>query len=457
MDSLLQANLPPGPVEDEADSYEALVLAGRVSKLSNTATPEQDAVVPVLAPPSNVAKPLMAGISEEEDTAIPVAPARMATRRTPVDETKPLVVGDWLSDKDIVAWQNDKLYHNEVEEPRAWTMAVTYNATCLKRMRKYEDSKGNNHKTVRLAWRRRHIFIVNSHAREGLHRFLCAIDCKVPVWAFKVHIWEPLCGTSLVRPTLKRLQSKGVAAHTSALGFQEDGWSCGYQSLHLCDEVANQRGSLDDVVVTRLPKGFFKEALRIINADCSVRVPGTIPENGWEKELTCWKPGESPSPPASNPKSLPPSTSPLLFDEEDPLSEPEGNIAASSSEPTVEAFPAFPASNPEDVPQDGKLVKGNVKAPPQTPQSTSSSNPPTSDDARPSVFICRKFFKVPEAYPKGAEGRLVNDKWFIRELEEMLVKDIRNACARNTNPRAKPKASDTKSDSIYKRVFGDFL
>ena len=58
---------------------------------------------------------------------------------------------------------------------------------------------------------------------------------------------------------------------------------------------------------------------------------------------------------------------------------------------------------------------------------------------------------------KGAEGRLVNDKRFIRELEEMLVKDIRNACARNTNPRAKPKALDTKSDLIYKRVFGDFL
>ena len=120
-------------------------------------------------------------------------------------------------------------------------------------------------------------------------------------------------------------------------------------------------------------------------------------------------------------------------------------------------FSAFPASNSEDVPQDGKSVKGNVKAPPQTPQSTSSSNPPISDNARPSVFICWKFFKVPEAYPKGAEGRWVNDKRFIRELEEMLVKDIHNACARSTNPRAKPKASDTKSDLIYKRVFGDFL
>ena len=116
--------------------------------------------------------------------------------------------------------------------------------------------------------------------------------------------------------------------------------------------------------------------------------------------------------------SPPPSTSPLLFDEEDPLSKPEGHIVASSSEPTVGEFPAFLASNSEDVPQDGKSVKGNVKAPPQTPQSTSSSNPPTSDDARPYVFIPGKLFEVPEAYPKGAEGRLVNDKQFIRELEE---------------------------------------
>ena len=86
---------------------------------------------------------------------------------------------------------------------------------------------------------------------------------------------------------LRRLQSKGVAAHAWALGFQEDGWSCGYQLLHLCDEVVGQRGSWDDVVVTPLPKGFIKEAMRIINANRSVRVPGTIPENGWEGEVIC--------------------------------------------------------------------------------------------------------------------------------------------------------------------------
>ena len=116
-----------------------------------------------------------------------------------------------------------------------------------------------------------------------------------------------------------------------------------------------------------LPKGFIKEALRIINADRSVQVPSTIPENGWEEEVTCWKLGESPPAPTSHSESPPPSTSYLLFDEEDPLSEPKGNIAASSSEPTVGEFPAFPASNSEDVPQDGKSMKGNAKDRPRSP------------------------------------------------------------------------------------------
>ena len=73
------------------------------------------------------------------------------------------------------------------------------------------------------------------------------------------------------------------------------------------------------------------------------------------------------------------------------------------------------------------------------------------------MFIRGKLFEVPEAYPKGAKGRLVKDERFIRELEELLTKDIHNACVWNTNPRAKPKISDTKSDLIYKRLFANFL
>ena len=174
------------------------------------------------------------------------------------------------------------------------------------------------------------------------------------VWAFKVHIWGQLRGTSLVRPILgenltrharavraawrfsclalpsskcgtgglsllrghfgrcvkanplqintseksarrargantpplQRLHTKGVSTHARALGFQKDGWSCGYESIY--DEVAGHQESLEGiaVILTPLPKRFIKEALRITNADRSVRVPGTFPENGWEGEVS---------------------------------------------------------------------------------------------------------------------------------------------------------------------------
>ena len=60
--------------------------------------------------------------------------------------------------------------------------------------------------------------------------------------------------------------------------------------------------------------------------------------------------------------------------------------------------------------QMGPLVKGDVDTPrPPTPHSCASSNPTTSDDTCPNV-------EVPEAYPKAAQGRLVNDQKFIDEL-----------------------------------------
>ena len=40
--------------------------------------------------------------------------AQMVTYDTLVSETIPLFVGDWSSDKDIIAWLNHKLYDNEV-------------------------------------------------------------------------------------------------------------------------------------------------------------------------------------------------------------------------------------------------------------------------------------------------------------------------------------------------------
>ena len=77
----------------------------------------------------------------KEDRAVPSIAARKVTRSTPVDETKPLLEGDWLSDNDITTWLTDELYPNEIGDPWAWTLAVTYIMAQLKIMRKYKDNQ----------------------------------------------------------------------------------------------------------------------------------------------------------------------------------------------------------------------------------------------------------------------------------------------------------------------------
>ena len=75
--------------------------------------------------------------------------------------------------------------------------------------------------------------------------------------------------------------------------------------------------------------------MRIINADPSLQLLGTIPKNGWQEDLICQKAGESPS-------SL--------------------------------------ASNSKDPPLDRWLVKGNVDSPSPTLHSSASCDPTTNND-----------------------------------------------------------------------------
>ena len=73
------------------------------------------------------------------------------------------------------------------------------------------------------------------------------------------------------------------------------------------------------------------------------------------------------------------------------------------------------------------------------------------------MLIRGQHVKVAKAYSKGVMCWLVTDQQLIQELEQFLVKDIRDACVRDNNPRAKPKSSDTKRALIYKFVFAYVL
>ena len=44
----------------------------------------------------------------------------------PLNQIDPLGVGYWLTDKDILCYLNQELYHIEIHDPRAWTLAVSH-------------------------------------------------------------------------------------------------------------------------------------------------------------------------------------------------------------------------------------------------------------------------------------------------------------------------------------------
>ena len=81
-----------------------------------------------------------------------------------------------------------------------------------------------------------------------------------------------------------------------ALGFQTDGWSCGFQSLNIVNVAVEHRGSFSDVPLVQMGPGFVDYVLGIVNDDRVVRVveaPGDDVEG--VTELPC--------PPQSAPSS----------------------------------------------------------------------------------------------------------------------------------------------------------
>ena len=148
-----------------------------------------------------------------------------------------------------------------------------------------------------MVWCRRHIFVVNSGDKEGLHWFVCAFGCCVRLELFTNWFWEPLNSTHLIRLVLMAMKKLSLPTKHGALGFQMDGWSCGFQTLNITKLVAEHRGSFSDVPHVRMGPSFVDYVLGIVKADRAVRVveaPGDDVEG--VTELPCLpKPPPPPS------------------------------------------------------------------------------------------------------------------------------------------------------------------
>ena len=85
------------------------------------------------------------------------------------------------------------------------------------------------------------------------------------------------------------------------------------------------------------------------------------------------------------------------------------------------------------------------------------ANANATDDTRPGVWICRKWYALPPQYPQNADGQLENDQAFCRKLHLEKKEDLFERCKLNPTPRGKPHKRDTKADLIFKRVFCNHL
>ena len=160
-----------------------------------------------------------------------------------------------------------------------------------------------------------------------------------------------------------------------ALGFQTDGWSCGFQSLNIAKLVVaplvvEHRGSFSDVPLVPMGPGFVDYVLSIVNADrivWGVEAPGDDVEG--VTELPC-----PPEPPSTQVEGALWAIEESLQATSTPL---QGKEA--SAEQSVES----------------------LEARPQPSMAT-----PTEQDTRPKVLIRGEWRKVPDGYPADASGQL---------------------------------------------------
>ena len=173
-----------------------------------------------------------------------------------------------------------------------------------------------------------------------------------------------------------------------ALGFQMDGWSCGFHSLNTVKLVVEHRGNFSDLPLVPTGAVFVDYVLSIVNADCAVRaveVPGDDVEGVTEL------PG-----PLESPTNLK-----VHFRLSRRVLRPPPPHSEASAEQSVESSEA--------------MLQPSMAT-------------PTEEDTRPKVLIRGEWRKVPDGYPADASGQLQRVQLFINDPSKQLVAELRAAC-----------------------------
>ena len=123
----MTATLPNEPMsgDEELDLLSNPLLASPPGKeVKKKEVQSSDSEVDLVAPPPTALVPQKKVKGKKALPSAPPVNPPTSKRHTIPSEITPLGVGDWLTNKDIACWLNQEVSHNEIDEPRAWPLAL---------------------------------------------------------------------------------------------------------------------------------------------------------------------------------------------------------------------------------------------------------------------------------------------------------------------------------------------
>ena len=123
-----------------------------------------------------------------------------------------------------------------------------------------------------MRWCRRHIFVVNSDDKEGLHWFVCAFHCRVRLELFTIWVWELPKLNSFDPSFLVGLEEAFANHQAPRLGIPNGRLVLWFSKLEHREAGGGARGTFSNVPLVPMGAGFVDYVLSILNADRGVRV-----------------------------------------------------------------------------------------------------------------------------------------------------------------------------------------
>ena len=175
----------------------------------------------------------------------------MTPRRNAVLKAQVSKLGWMMDDRRICAYQEVVWCTGEVLEQRAWSKALGWCADLKEQVDSCDPTM-----SPKPHWWQHSFFVTKNDCSSRVHWFVLGEVVEPPM---HLYLWDTKGSELYMRPLVQQLRDKGIPLTANPLGFQRfDGWTCGYQSLCLLQQLLQMDFDTDlgRFIVERMPPAF---------------------------------------------------------------------------------------------------------------------------------------------------------------------------------------------------------